>query len=101
MNMKQLANNFAGDFLGLESEFGMKKKFQADHVNYVSSEQENWIISLPANINLKPGTLFLLVLSGPYFKHMFICFYFEGRKRIKTIIHAVSYKICFIIVLIL
>lgn len=45
MNMKQLASDLHDIILGLESEFGMKK-IPTDHVNYVSSEQENLIISI-------------------------------------------------------
>lgn len=54
MNMKQLARDLHDIILGLKSEFGMKK-IQTDHVNYVSSEQENLIISIPQHINLRFG----------------------------------------------
>lgn len=45
MNMKQLASDLH-IILGLGNEAGMKK-IQTDHVNCVSSEQENLIISIP------------------------------------------------------
>lgn len=68
--MKQLASDLHDIILGLESEFGMKKESQTDHVNYVSSEQENLIISIPLPppqyINLKFGTwnFSCLLMSG-------------------------------------
>lgn len=55
MNMKQLARDLHDIILGLKSEFGMAK-IQTDHVNYVSSEQDNLIISIPQHISLRFGT---------------------------------------------
>lgn len=71
--MKQLANNLQEIILGLESELGMKKKFQTDRVNYVSSEQENVIICTPrtslSNLVLEPS---LTVSVGAFFKHKLV-----------------------------
>lgn len=53
--MKQLARDLHDIILGLKSEFGMAK-IQTDHVNYVSSEQDNLIISIPQHISLRFGT---------------------------------------------
>lgn len=81
MNMKQLASNLQEIFFKARKWIWHEKEFQTDHVNYVSSKQENLIISIHQNIKPKLGTLFLIVLSGAYFKHTFACFYLKERKK--------------------